>query len=363
MSNMAANYNALNLSQGFPDFEVSPELIALVNKAMKDGHNQYAPMTGTPLLLDQIGIYLKNTYGWQGNADKEVTVSAGATEALFACITAFIHYGDEVIIFEPAYDSYQPAIELSGGKCVPVSLKAADYSIPWDQLEARITSRTKMIVINSPHNPTGMVLTAEDLTKLEDIVVKNELLVLSDEVYDRIIFDGKAHQSVLRFPELSERSMAVFSFGKTFHITGWKSGYVVAPESLTKEIRKIHQFLTYSVNTPVQMALAEYMSNPSNYTDLHLFYEKKRNRFLDLIAESRFEPINCSGTYFQLLSYASISDEPEMDMATRMTKEFKIASIPVSSFYAKKVNNCTLRFCFAKKEETLEKAANILCKI
>jgi len=360
---MAAEYNALNLSQGFPDFDVSPELIELVNKAMEEGHNQYAPMAGVPVLLDQIGIYLQKTYQWQGSIESEITITSGATEALYACITATIQPGDEVIIFDPAYDCYKPTVELNGGICISIELEPGTYSIPWEVLKSRITDQTRMIIINSPHNPTGMVLSASDLSKLEQIAVENDLLVLSDEVYDRIIFDGMEHQSVLRFNELRKRSMAVFSFGKTFHITGWKSGYVVAPEQLSKEIRKVHQFLTYSVNTPVQVGLSNYMKNEEHYVNLHSFYEKKRDFFLELISGSRFSPIPCHGTYFQILSYAEISEETEMEMATRLTKEYKIASIPVSSFYSDAVNNQTLRFCFAKREETLEKAAEILCKI
>ncbi len=363
MSGMAAEHGALNLSQGFPDFNVSPELIDLVNQAMQDGHNQYAPMTGSPLLLKQIETYLRNTYQWNGDALSEVTVTAGATEALYACITALVHPGDEVIILEPAYDSYKPVIELSGGKCVSIELEPGTYSIPWEKLASSINRQTRMLIINSPHNPTGMVLSKSDIEKIEQLAVEHDFLVISDEVYDRIIFDGKSHHSVLQFEELRKRSMSVFSFGKTFHITGWKSGYVVAPEELTKEIRKVHQFLTYSVNTPVQVGLSNYMKDPNNYLNLPEFYQKKRDYFLDLISGSRFKPIQCRGTYFQLLSYEDISDEDEMDMATRMTKEFKIASIPVSSFYTESVNNKILRFCFAKEEQTLERAAEILCRI
>ena len=363
MSAMAAEHGALNLSQGFPDFDVSPELIDLVTKAMREGHNQYAPMVGSPLLLAQIDSYLRNTYQWQGDVKSEVTVTSGATEALYACITALVHPGDEVIILEPAYDSYKPSIEVNGGKCISIALETEKFAIPWEVLESRISSKTRMLIINSPHNPTGMVLSKADIEKIAHLAEEHDFLVLSDEVYDRIIFDGKEHQSVLKFDALRKRSMAVFSFGKTFHITGWKSGYVVAPEELTKEIRKMHQFLTYSVNTPVQVGLSNYMKDANNYLNLPGFYQKKRDYFLDLISGSRFKPIQCNGTYFQLLSYADISDETEMEMATRMTKEFKIASIPISSFYAEPVNNKVLRFCFAKEEQTLERAAEILCKI
>lgn len=363
MSKMATEHGAINLSQGFPDFDVDPQLIELVNQAMHEGHNQYAPMTGAPALLRSIENYLSTVYNWQGNIETEVTITAGATEALFACITALVHPGDEVIIIEPAYDSYQPAIELAGGKVVAVQMDGNTLKVPWDEVETKISTSTRMIVINTPHNPTGSILRSDDLQRLEELAVAHDLLVLSDEVYDRIIFDEEEHQSVLRFEELRKRAMAVFSFGKTFHITGWKSGYVVAPESLTREIRKVHQFLTYSVNTPVQTGLARYMEVPDRYLDLPKFYQEKRDTFLSLVSASRFEPVACQGTYFQLLSYANISDKPEQEMAEYLTKEFKIASIPVSSFYASPINNKTLRFCFAKSNETLERAADILCKI
>ncbi len=363
MSKMADEYGAINLSQGFPDFDVSEQLIALVNQAMRSGNNQYAPMPGLSVLRDSIADSLQNTYSWDGDVDKEITVTGGATEALYSCITAFIHPGDEVIILEPAYDSYIPAIQLSGGKALPVQLNPVNFSVPWESVKEAITLRTRMIMINSPHNPTGAILRHEDLIELEKIAVLNDLLVLSDEVYDRIIFDNEKHESVLRFPELRKRSMAVFSFGKTFHVTGWKVGYVVAPEYLTSEIRKIHQFLNFSVNTPVQHGLAQYLKKKENYEDLHFFYEKKRDQFLKFIAPSRFKPIKSSGTYFQLLSYAGIFEENEYDLAVRMTQEFKVACIPVSVFYSDHQNNHLLRFCFAKKDETLERAAEILCRI
>jgi len=363
MSKMADEYGAINLSQGFPDFDVSEQLIALVNQAMRSGNNQYAPMPGLSVLRDSIADSLKNTYSWDGDVDKEITVTGGATEALYSCITAFIHPGDEVIILEPAYDSYIPVIQLSGGKALPIQLDPVNFSVPWESVKEAITPRTRMIMINSPHNPTGAILRHEDLIELEKIAVLNDILVLSDEVYDRIIFDNEKHESVLRFPELWKRSMAVFSFGKTFHVTGWKVGYVVAPEHLTSEIRKIHQFLNFSVNTPVQHGLAQYLKKKENYEDLHFLYEKKRDLFLKFITPSRFKAIKCSGTYFQLLSYAGIFEENEYDLAVRMTQEFKVACIPVSVFYSDQQNNHLLRFCFAKKDETLERAAEILCRI
>ncbi len=360
---MALEYDALNLSQGFPDFDVSRELISMVENAMAAGHNQYAPMPGIPLLQERIKGALAETYGWHGSAQEEITITAGATGALFVCITALVHKGDEVIVLEPAYDSYIPVIQLNGGITIPVSLNPFDYSIPWDFLESKITGNTRLIIINSPHNPTGSIVSASDMVRLEKLAIEHDLFVLSDEVYDRIIFDGKRHESVLRYPELAKRSMAVFSFGKTFHVTGWKTGYVVAPAYITTEIRKVHQFVNFSVNSPMQNGIAAYLENKENYNHLHEFYQKKRDKFLEMISGSRFEPISCSGTYFQMLSYAEISDENEMDMAKRLTKEFNITSIPVSPFYSKNENHKTLRFCFAKKDETLEKAGEILCKI
>lgn len=363
MSKMADEAGALNLSQGFPDFEVSRELIAHVSNAMKQGHNQYAPMPGLLFLRKSIANSLKDTYNWNGDIGTEITVTGGATEALYSCITAFIHPGDEVLIIEPAYDSYIPAVRLSGGVPVPVQLNPENFSVQWNNVEEAITEKTKMIIINTPHNPTGSVWSKTDLIKLEQVAIERNLLVLSDEVYDRIIFDGLQHESVLRFPELRKRSMAVFSFGKTFHVTGWKVGYVVAPDYLTSEIRKVHQFLNFSVNTPIQYGLATYLADINHYQNLHIFYEKKRDLFLKRITGSRFKPVKCSGTYFQLLSYAAISDKDERTMAEYLTKEYKIASIPVSPFYSDQRNNNILRFCFAKKDETIKKAAKILCRI
>lgn len=363
MSKMADEAGALNLSQGFPDFEVSRELIAHVSNAMKQGHNQYAPMPGLLFLRKSIANSLNDTYNWNGDIVTEITVTGGATEALYSCITAFIHPGDEVLIIEPAYDSYIPAVRLSGGVPVPVQLNPENFSVQWNNVEEAITEKTKMIIINTPHNPTGSVWSKADLIKLEQVAIERNLLVLSDEVYDRIIFDGLQHESVLRFPELRKRSMAVFSFGKTFHVTGWKVGYVVAPDYLTSEIRKVHQFLNFSVNTPIQYGLATYLADINHYQNLHIFYEKKRDLFLKRITGSRFKPVKCSGTYFQLLSYAAISDKDERTMAEYLTKEYKIASIPVSPFYSDQRNNNILRFCFAKKDETIKKAAKILCRI
>lgn len=360
MSKMALDYGAINLSQGFPDFMIDEEIISLVHKYMLEGNNQYAPMPGTPALRKSIAGVIAKTYGRTVDPETEITITAGATESTFSTIAAFISPGDEVIVFDPAYDSYHPVVRLNGGIPIAVNLNAVDFSIEWGVVRSKITSRTKMIIINTPHNPSGAVLHENDLKELEKIAIEYDLLVLSDEVYERLIFDGLSHQSVLRYPALAERSLAVFSFGKTFHATGWKVGYVVAPDYLIREVRKAHQFVVFSVNTPVQLALAEYLQNPAHYLALGNFYQQKRDFFLSQIKGSSFEPMACHGSYFQLLSYKNISSKPDVEMAEELTKKFKVASIPVSVFYQDKTDNRLLRFCFAKKEETLEKACVIL---
>ncbi len=360
MSKMAQEHNAINLSQGFPDFKVSEELIELIHQKMKEGNNQYAPMPGVTSLRSAIARVIDETYQHKVDPEAEITITAGGTEAIFATITGLVSPGDEVILFDPSYDCYDPAIRLNGGKPVSINLRPPHFQIDWDQVKSKITSRTRMIMINTPQNPSGAVLTEADLKILEEIVVKHNLLVLSDEVYERIIFDGLAHQSVLRHPGLASRSIAVYSFGKTFHATGWKVGYAVAPAKITQEIRKAHQFITFSVNTPVQLALAEYLTQPDHYTRLAKFYQGKRDFFLDQIKGSSFRPMACHGSYFQLLSYKDVSARPEVEMAEWLTREHKLASIPVSVFYKDKTDNRLLRFCFAKGEETLEKAAGIL---
>jgi methionine aminotransferase len=363
MSKMANDHGAINLSQGFPDFQVDPEIIDLVHRFMQEGHNQYAPMPGVPALRQVIASVIESTYGRLVNPESEITVTAGGTEALYAAIAAFVHTGDEVIVFDPAYDSYNPAIRLNGGVPVHINLTYPDFSIDWQEVKARITPQTCMIMINTPHNPSGAVLSPTDLKELEKLAVEHDLIVLSDEVYERIIFDGIRHESVLHYPNLASRSMAVFSFGKTFHATGWKVGYVVAPETLTRELRKTHQFITFSVNTPVQLALAEFMKNPQHYITLGKFYQQKRDYFLQGITGSSFEPMPCYGSYFQLLSYSAISSLPDRQMAEELTIKHKVASVPVSAFYNDKTDNRLLRFCFAKSEQTLDKAMEILRKL
>lgn len=362
MSKMALEHGAINLSQGFPDFPVDPKLIDLIAAKMREGFNQYAPMPGAPALRNVIAEVVSKSYNRATDPETEVTVTAGGTEALFSVIAALVHPGDEVIVFDPAYDSYNPAIRLNGGVPVHINLTYPDFSIDWEEVKSKITSYTRMVMINTPHNPSGAVLTENDLKTLQALALEHDLLVLSDEVYERIIFDGIHHQSVLQFPELAERSIAVFSFGKTFHATGWKVGYTVAPAKLTAEIRKAHQFVTFSVNTPVQLALAEYMTVPDHYLNLSSFYQKKRDYFLKGIKGSSFEPMECHGSYFQSLSYKSISTLPDMQMAEELTKKHKVAAVPVSAFYQDKTDNNLLRFCFAKQEKTLDQAIEILRK-
>jgi len=363
MSQMANEYNAINLSQGFPDFSISETLVELVNKYMKNGENQYAPMQGLPELREAISLKIKNSYDQAYNPLTEITITAGATEALFAAITAFIREGGEVIIFEPAYDSYEPAIKLNGGVLKYATLKHPDYHIEWDEVKKLVSHKTRMIIINTPHNPTGSVLKAQDMEALAKITNNTDIIILSDEVYEHLIYEDIQHQSVCLFPGLVERSLVVGSFGKTFHATGWKMGYCLAPGNLMTEFRKAHQFIVFACNTPIQYALAEFLINNENYIYLNKFYQEKRDYFVKLISTSRFKVIPSHGTYYQLLDYSEISDENEPEFAKRLTKDYKIASIPVSVFYHRQVNNKVLRFCFAKKNETLEKAAEILCRI
>lgn len=362
MSKMALEHGAINLSQGFPDFPVDQKLVDLIYARMREGFNQYAPMPGVPALRNIIAEVISKTYNRSTDPETEVTVTAGGTEALFSVIAALVHPGDEVIVFDPAYDSYNPAIRLNGGVPVHINLTFPDFSIDWQEVKSKITPRTRMIMINTPHNPTGAVLSETDLKMLQELAIEHDLIVLSDEVYERLIFDGIKHQSVLQYPELASRSIAVFSFGKTFHATGWKVGYTIAPGKLTTEIRKAHQFVTFSVNTPVQFALAEYMSVPEHYLNLGTFYQQKRDYFLNGIRGSSFEPMACHGSYFQSLSYKNISELPDMAMAQELTKKYKIASVPVSAFYQDKTDNRLLRFCFAKQEKTLDQAIEILRK-
>ncbi|MBP9186680.1 MAG: methionine aminotransferase [Bacteroidia bacterium] len=363
MSTLANQQGAINLAQGFPDFDCNPKLIELVNHYMKAGFNQYAPMPGVMSLREKIAEKTQALYSAIYNPETEITITPGGTHALYAAISAFIGEDDEVVIIEPCYDSYLPAIKVNGGRAVFADLKYPTYKIDWDEVKKLITYKTKMIIINTPHNPTGTTLSAQDMQRLEKILKNSEIIVLSDEVYEHIIFDGVEHQSVARYPKLAERSIIVSSFGKTYHTTGWKMGYVLAPENLMAEFRKVHQFMCFSANTPVQYALADFLDDKQAYLQLAAFYEEKRNYFQKLVKGSRFKLMPCMGSYFQLLNYSKITQEKDTDYAVRLTKEFKIASIPTSVFYHKNTDNNVLRFCFAKQNETLEKAAEKLHKI
>ncbi len=363
MSKMAADYGAINLSQGFPDFDGDKHLIDLVGKHMNSGRNQYAPMEGYICLREQLAIKTEEMYSASYNPETEVTITAGATQALYSAISAVIREDDEVIIFEPAYDSYVSAIELNGGKAIHMQLIAPHYSIDWELVKKAINRRTKMIIINTPHNPTGSMMSSADMEQLIKITDGTDIIVLSDEVYEHIVFDGYEHQSVARFPKLAERSFIVSSFGKTYHTTGWKMGYCVAPENLMKEFRKVHQFQVFCVNAPIQYALADFIDRKEHYLELGAFYQQKRDYFINLLQGSKFELLPSSGTYFQLLNYKNISDEKDTEFATKLTKENGVASIPVSVFYQQKNDLKVLRFCFAKKEETLQQAVEILHKL
>ena len=360
MIEMANKYNALNLSQGFPDFNPSKDLINLVTKYMKEGHNQYAPSQGVLKLREKISKKTEEIYGQNYKPDSEITITSGATEAIFTSITAFVQEGDEVIIFEPAYDSYAPVIKANGGNPIYISTKLPEYKIDWEELNKMVNARTRMIIINSPHNPAGSLLSAEGVEKLKKLVAGTKILIVSDEVYEHIVFDDNKHESLAKHPVLKARSIIISSFGKTYHTTGWKIGYCLAPEKITNEIRKIHQFNVFSVNTPIQYAFADYLDNKKAYLHLGKFYQEKRDLFLNLLKDSKFKFTPAKGTYFQLLDYSEISDEKDVDFANRLVTEYGIAAVPASSFYHDKYDVKALRFCFAKSDETLEKAAKIL---
>jgi methionine aminotransferase len=357
MSKLAADLGAINLSQGFPDFDCDPALVDAVARHMRDGRNQYAPMQGVPALRRAIAAKYELFHGRKYDPDAEVTVTSGGTEAIFDAVTCVAGPGDEVIVLEPCYDCYVPAIELSGATPVVVSLRLPDYSIDWDVLRAAVTPRTRVLMLNTPHNPTGAILTPADIHKLKDLVRGTDILIVSDEVYEHIIFDGLQHESMARHDELAERSFIIGSFGKTYHVTGWKVGYAVAPAALSAEFRKVHQFVTFSTMTPVQHAIAEMMSSPEKLRELGPFYQAKRDLFLHLMEGSRFRALPCGGSYFQLMDYSQITDESDADFAVRLTKEHGVASIPTSPFLYASSAPRVLRFCFAKKDDTLRAAA------
>lgn len=363
MSALAQKHNAINLSQGFPDFMPDEKLLAIAQKYFNSPFHQYAPMPGTIELRNTVSNIIKNCYQRMVNPETEITITAGATQAIYTSIAAFVKQGDEVIIFEPAYDCYAPAIITNGGIPVYCELKYPEFRIDWDEVKDKITSKTKMIIINSPHNPTGSIFTFQDIQALIDITKDTNIIILSDEVYEHIIFDNEIHHSVLRYDELFSRSIMVSSFGKTIHTTGWKIAYAAAPENLMNIFRKVHQYLVFAVNHPLQKTIAEYLSEPENYLQLKFFYQSKRDEFINLIKDSHFKILPCKGTYFVLLDYSHISSKKDTEMAIYLTEKCKLASVPMSVFYHNLKDDHLLRFCFAKKKETLEKAAEIILSI
>jgi len=364
MSNVAKEYNAINLSQGFPDYPISPILIEYVTKAMQDGYNQYAPMLGIPELRSALAEKVKKLYSTDINPETEITITPGGTYAIYTALTTILQEGDEVIVLEPAYDSYIPNIETNGAKAICIPLKYPDYSVDWELVRSAINSKTKAIIINSPHNPTGYVWTKEDMMMLDELTKNTSIYIISDEVYEHITLDGRSHESVLKYPSLFARSFVIFSFGKVFHTTGWKLGYCIAPSEMMKEFRKIHQFLCFTCNTPMQVAIAQFIQHEDEYLGLPKFFEKKRDLFLELIQDLPFTiHQKAQGSYFQLASYERINDMPDKEFAIWLAKEFGVATIPVSAFNHDGKDDKLIRFCFAKKDETLEQACDKLRKL
>lgn len=362
MSGMATEYNAVNLGQGFPDFEMSEELAELVAKAMKNGMNQYSPMAGLPILCERIAEKVFDLYHTNLDPSTQITITPGGTYAIYTALTTVLQPGDEVIVFEPAYDSYIPNIEINGAIPVLIPLVFPNYSIPWDVVKNKVTARTRMIIINSPHNPTGSVISRNDIEQLREIVKGTDIFILSDEVYEHLIFDGLQHESILRYPDLLERAFVCFSFGKTYHSTGWKIGYCISSSSSMKEFRKVHQFNCFSVHTPSQAGLAEYLLNKAAYLSLGSFVQKKRDYFARLMSALPFKPLRSSGSYFQCYSYKGLTDASDKDLCIKLTKEYGVTPIPISAFYRDGKDDKVIRFCFCKKEETLEKAVEKLSK-
>jgi methionine transaminase len=365
MSALAAEKGAVNLGQGFPDFDCDPALVDAVTQAMKSGLNQYPPMTGVPALREAIAAKVARIYGHAYDPNTEITVTAGATQAILTTILCCVHPGDEVIVIEPVYDSYVPSIELAGGKPVFVQMEigAQGYSVPWQKVAAAVTPKTRLIMVNSPHNPTGSVLRESDIRALADIVRGTNILIVSDEVYEHMVYDGARHESVCRHPELASRSFVISSFGKTYHVTGWKIGYVAAPAPLSAEFRKVHQFNVFTVNTPVQHGIARYMAAPAPYLELPTFYQRKRDLFREGLNATKFKLLPSDGTYFQCVDYSAISSLPEAEFAKWLTTEIGVAAIPVSAFYNQPKESGIVRFCFAKKDETLRTALERLATL
>jgi methionine aminotransferase len=363
MTRLAIEHGAINLSQGFPDFDCAPELIALVRDCLGRQQNQYAPMAGVPALRAALARTIAKLYGADYDPDTEITVTAGATEALFAAITALVHPGDEVLLVEPCYDSYVPAVQLAGGVPVFVTLRHPDYRIDWDEVARALTPRTRLLILNSPHNPTGMVLDHDDVVRLAALLDGSRIIVLSDEVYEHLVYDGRRHESLARVPALAARTAVISSFGKSFHTTGWKVGYVAAPAAITAEIQRVHQFVTFAVNTPIQLAYAEFLDRGVDFAAVTRFYQAKRDLFLELVRDSPFRPVACRGTYFQLLDYSGVSGLPDVEVARWLLVDHGVASIPTSAFLYKTPHPPVLRFCFAKRDETLERAAERLRRV
>ena len=364
MTRLANEVGAINLSQGFPDFDTSPELIDTVAKYMREGFNQYAPMPGVVALREALSTKIERLYGRRYDPVTEITVTTGATEALFVALTAFVHPGDEVLMFQPAYDSYPPAVILSGGKPVYVTLRYPDYRIDWDEVRRVVNSRTRVIVVNSPHNPTGMMWSPDDVRELARVLQGTDAVVIADEVYEHIVFDGARHESFARYPEIADRAVVISSFAKTYHTTGWKVGYCAAPAALTREIQSIHQWVTFAVNHPAQMAYADVVRSNPECRDVTTFYQGRRDKFRSLIQGSRFKTMECRGTFFQMLDYSAITDEGDADFALRLTREHGVAAIPISPFLSGgEPAGPVLRFCFAKRDATLERAAERLCSV
>jgi methionine transaminase len=363
MSVLAAENKAINLGQGMPDYPMNEELVALVNEAMKNGYNQYVHMNGYMPLRETIAEKVEFLYQTKINPDSQITVTPGGTYALYTALTTILQPGDEVIVFEPGYDSYIPSIEVNGGKAIRVPLTFPEYKIDWPLVKTKVNEKTRGIMINSPHNPTGSVLSKDDIEQLRTITKDTQIIIVSDEVYEHLMFDGKPHESILKYPDLLERSFVSFSFGKVYHCTGWKLGYSISSEYLMKEFRKIHQFNCFSCDSPKQVALASFLKQKDVYLQLGNFFQKKRDYFKSLMSQTRFEPLPSYGSYFQVYSYKNISDESEKDIAIRLTKERGVATIPVSAFYTSETNNQVLRFCFAKKESTLELAVERLLNL
>ncbi len=363
MGQLAAQHEAVNLSQGFPNFGADPKLLELVNRALNKGHNQYAPMQGIYSLREKITGKIESLYSKAYHPESEITITAGATQAIFTAISAFVRPNDEVIVFKPAYDCYEPAIELYGGTVVPIQLGKETFKIDWEVVRSKINATTKMIIINTPHNPSGTLLTQKDMLQLQTVLQGTNIILLSDEVYEHIVFNGASHESVAKYPDLASRSLICASFGKTFHVTGWKLGYVVGPKVLMTEFQKVHQYNVFSVNHPIQVAISKYLEDETSYRNLGKFYEEKRDYFLNGIGTSRFTFKPSLGTYFQVLEYDDITNENDVAFAKRLIKQYKIASIPLSVFNLNNEDNKQLRFCFAKTNDTLDKALEIMNRL